>query len=339
MSRPRSLEDVNAYLAEFNAALAVGLRSRSRILEEVGEHIYEAASAEHERLLTQMQRGELPVQPVEALWTAAQRHAIASFGRPEEVAAGFHAGPLGPVERRLALADARFEAALRRRPVLAGTLWAAATSLAWVAMGAAICVAGGLLDVGYAAKDNPALAIISVLVVCTITSVLAFCVRMWHVLRKLPAGGVATWRGLPLKQAPLALVAFRDWLGYIFFMGYVVLTHPMSFRGLMAAWIGLALVVELAARLARRSGHAGGWSVYGGDPDQNWSRYVSGLWTSVGITALLILVTASSWPLAGGMSLLLVVFATLTVLTRRLAWNSSVKRNWGRTYEQRAAAG
>lgn len=163
---------------------------------------------------------------------------------------------------------------------------------------------------------------------------------MWHVLRRLPAGGAATWRGLPLRQPKgLRLVALRDWLGYWFFLGYVLLTNPMSFAHLMFAWVGLALVVELAARLARRRGRAGGWGAYGGDPDENWSRYASGLWTSAGITALLILVTASSLALAGALSLLLVGFAATTVLIRRLAWNSAVKRCWGRTFEQRAAAG
>lgn len=336
MSGP--LDNVNAYLAELNGALAVGLRSRSRILEEVGEHIYQAASAEHERLLAQMQREEIPVQPVEAVWAEAQRRAITSFGAPKDVAAGFQTGPLGAVDSRLALADARFEAALRRRPVLAGTIWAAATSLAWVAVAAAICAAGGLFAAGYAAQHHPALAIVGVLVTFALISLLFFCIRMWHVLRKLPAGGVATWRGLSFKNAPGGLVALRDHLGYMFFIGYALLTNPVSATRLMAVWIGVASVVELAARFARRRGRAGGWGAYGDDPDENWSRYVFGLWTSVAITALLILVTASSLALAGGLSLLLVGFAATTVLIRRLAWNSAVKRCWGRTYERRAAA-
>ncbi|MBA3749179.1 MAG: hypothetical protein H0W96_17045, partial [Solirubrobacterales bacterium] len=276
VSAPRASENVNGYLAALNAALAVGMRSRSRILEEAGEHLYQAASAEHERLVAQTGLRELPAQLVEEVWTTAQRRAIASFGTPEEVAAGFGTRPLGSVDRRLALADGRFEAVLRRRPVLAGTIWAAATSLAWVAIGVAICVVGGLFHVGYAVNVLPSLALFSVTF---------FCVRMWLVLRRLPAGGAATWRGLPLgRLAHLGLIALRDVLGCIFFMGYVLLTDPMSFIGLTAAWFGLALVVELAARLARRTGHAGGWSAYGSDPDENWSRYVHGLWTSAGIT-------------------------------------------------------
>ena len=329
MTTPRPLRDVNAYLAELNDALAVGMRSRSRILEEVGEHLYEAASSEHQELVAQTERGELPAQPVEVLWTEAQRRAIASFGTPEEVASGFQTGPLGAVDGRLAAADARFEALLGRRPVLAGTIWAVATSLVWVAIGVAICVAGGLFDVGYAVNVLPSLAIISVLF---------FCVRMVLVLRKLPAGGVATWRGLPLRQPKgLRLIALRDWLGYAFFMGYVLLTDPMSYTELTGVWFGLALVVEVAARLARRSGHAAGWSAYGCDPDENWARYVSGLWTSTAITLVLIVVTSSSLALAGALSLLLVGFAGTTALVRRLAWNSSVRRSWGRTYKARAA--
>lgn len=331
MSARHPSEDLNSYLAELNAALAVGMRSRSRILEEVGEHLYEAACAEHERLLAQIERGELPVQPIQALWTAAQRRAIATFGKPQDVAAGFQTGPLGSVDRRLALADGRFEAALRRRPVLAGTIWATVTSLAWVAIGVAIWGVGGLFHIGYAANVLPPLALISVL---------SFCIRMWLVLRRLPAGGAATWRGLPLRRREhFGLIALRDVLGWAFFVGYVVLTDPMSFIGLMTAWFGLALVVELAARLARRSGHAGGWNAYGRDPDENWARYVSGLWTSTAITLALILVTAGSFGLALALGLLLAGFAGTTTIARRLAWNSSVKRNWGRTYQARALAG
>jgi len=333
VSAPRASENVNGYLAALNAALAVGMRSRSRILEEAGEHLYQAASAEHERLVAQTGLRELPAQLVEEVWTTAQRRAIASFGTPEEVAAGFGTRPLGSVDKRLGLADARVEAVLARRPVLAGTIWAAATSLAWVAVGVAICVVGGLFAIGYAVNVLAPLAIISVLF---------FGLRMWHVLRKLPAGGVATWRGLPLKQPKYLgpqLIALRDGLGYMFFIGYALLVNPMSFIELMAAWWGVALVVELGARLARRSGHAGGWSAYGSDPDENWSRYVHGLWTSAGITLALILVTASSFGLALALGLPLVVFAGTSALIRRLAWNSSVKRNWGRTFEARATAG
>jgi len=332
VSARRPTEDLNSYLAEFNAALAVGMRSRSRILEEAGEHLYETACAEHERLLVRIERGELPVQPIQTLWTAAQRRAISTFGRPQDVAAGFQTGPLGSVDRRLALADGRYEAALRRRPVLAGTIWAAATSLSWLAIGVAISVVGGLFDVGYAANVLMPLAWVSAGV---------FCIRIWHVLGRLPAGGAATWRGLPLSRSARSspVIALRDVPGWNFFIGYVLLIDPMSFIELTAAWIGLALVVELAARLARRSGHAGGWSAYGTDPDENWARYVSGLGTSTAITLALIVVTAGSFGLALALGLLLAGFAGMTALARRLAWNSSVKRNWGRTYQARALAG
>lgn len=331
MIEPRPLDDINRYLAALNTALAVGLRSRSRILEEVCEHLYQAAMAEHGEMLARIERRELPAAPSHALWAEAQRRAIVAFGSPEEVASGFQKGPLGALDERLALADARLEGWLGRRPVLAGTIWAAAISLAWVALGVAISVVGHLFDAGYATN---------VLTVFVVMSVLVFCIRMVSLLRGgLPAGGATACRGLPLAQPRgFRLVALRDSLGYVFFVGYVVLTDPMSFAQLTAAWVGLALVVELAARLARRVGHGAGWSAYGADPDENWSRYVSGLWTSAGITLFLIVVASSSIELAGVLGLLLAGVTGTTALARRLAWNSSVKRSWGREYEARAAA-
>ncbi len=330
MTEPRPTDELNSYLAALNAALGVGLRSRSRILEEAGEHLYQAALAEHEELHAQLARRERPVRPNAELWAEAQRRTLAAFGSAEKVAAGFENGPLGALDTRLGLADARVERWLGRRPVLAGTIWAAATSIPWLVLGVAISAVGALFGVGHTAN---------VLMVFVPVSVLFFCCRTVCVLRrKLPTGGVATWRGLIQQPRALRLVALRDWCGYFFFVGYATLTDPMSFMQLLAAWIGLALVVELAARLARRAGHGAGCSAYGSDPDENWSRYSSGLWTSTGITLTLIGLTSGPSGLAGALGLLLVGATGTTALARRLAWNSSVKRNWGRTYEARAAA-
>lgn len=85
MSAPQT---INEYLAEFNEALEVGLRSRRRILWEVTEHLRQAAE-EH------MQSG--------ATARDAERRAIASFGCPKEVAARFETGLLGRLDRCLAL--------------------------------------------------------------------------------------------------------------------------------------------------------------------------------------------------------------------------------------------
>ncbi len=340
MTEPQPIDDINRYLAALNTALAVGLRSRSRILEEACEHLYEAAMAEHEELLAQIERRELPARPGETLWAEAQRRAIAAFGSPEEVAAGFQRGPLGVLDKHLAAADARFEGWLARRPVLAGTVWASVTSLAWVALGVAISLVGYLFGTGLAVTALPRIDAVNVLPLFLWISVVHFCMRMVYVLRgNLAADGLACWRGLPLKQPKaVRLVALRDWLGYMFFFGYVLLTHPMSFIQLTAAWIALALVVELAARLARRMGRGAGWSAYGADPDENWSRYLSGLWTSAGITLTLIVAASGPSGLAIALAVLLVAVTGTTALLRRLGWNSSVKRSWGATYEARAAA-
>lgn len=329
MTNAAPITDLDRYLVALNGALAVGLRSRSRILEEAGEHLYEAALAEHQGMAAQIERRETPVAPGETLWTEAQRRAIAAFGSPEEVAAGFQHGRLGAFDRRLAQADVRFERWLGRRPVLAGTVWAATTSLAWVALGAAIIAIGSLFDVGAGRGVNVMLPLAA-------ASVFWFCLRMTSVLR---GSAVAGWRGLVLWQpAAFRLVALRDWGGYLFFIGFVMLTDPMSFIELTGAWIGLALAVELAARLGRRTGHGVRWSAYGDDPDENWSRYMSGVFASAIITLSLIVLASSSVGLAAALALLLAGFTATIALVRRLAWNSSVKRNWGRTYAARAAA-
>ena len=325
MTGSRPIDNLNAYLVALNAELAVGVRSRSRILEEAGEHLYQAALAEHAQLAAQVERGERPAIG-DALWTEAQARAITDFGSPEKVASEFQEGPLGALDKRMGLVDASFEAWLRSRPILAGTIWAAATSLGWIALGLAIFALGSLSDIGYA---------MNVLMPFVMLAVVFFCARMVFVVRRR-----AYCRGLPLVQLPgLRLVALRDWVGYFFFTGYVALTDPASSNQLIAFWIALALVVEAAARLARRFGRAGGWSAYGEDPDENWSKYMTGLWTSAAITLLLIALRSSSLGLAAALGLLLVAVTATTAFVRRLAWNSSVKRNWGRTYEMRAAAG
>jgi len=326
MTQPRPLDNLNAYLAALNAALAVGVKSRSRILEEAGEHLYQAARAEHADLVAQVERGERPAIG-DALWTEAQARAIAAFGSPEKVASGFEKGLLDTLDKRVALLDAGFETWLERRPLVAGTIWAAVTSLAWVVLGAAIFAVGSLFEIGYA---------INVLMPFVFVAAAYFCLRMVFVVRR---SVVASWRGLPLFQLPgWRLVALRDWVGYLFFIGYIMLTDPMSFTGLMSLWMGLAIVVEVGVRLARRAGRAAGWSAYGEDPDENWAKYMTGLWTSATITLSLIALQTSSLGLTVALGLLLVAVTGTVALARRLAWNSSVKRNWGRTYAAHAAA-
>ena len=85
MSAPQT---INEYLAAFNEALEVGLRSRRRIFWEVTEHLRQAAGE-------QVRRG--------ANAQEAQQRAIALFGSPEEVAARFETGVFGRLDRRLAL--------------------------------------------------------------------------------------------------------------------------------------------------------------------------------------------------------------------------------------------
>lgn len=85
MSAPQT---INAYLAALNAALEVGLRNRRRILAEVEDHLCQAEDE-------QLRRGRSSCE--------AQRRAVVAFGCAEQVAARFDAGPIGALDRRLAL--------------------------------------------------------------------------------------------------------------------------------------------------------------------------------------------------------------------------------------------
>ena len=85
MSESRTID---GYLADLNAVLEVGLRSRRRILTEVADHLCQATQEQLRRGTDQRE---------------AQRRAIAAFGSPQEVAARFEAGLIGTLDRRLAL--------------------------------------------------------------------------------------------------------------------------------------------------------------------------------------------------------------------------------------------
>lgn len=160
--------DIKLYLAALNHELEVGLRSRARILVEVGEHLQQAADDVHAKLRAEAERHPPATAPTEAPWVTAQRRAIAPFGSPEEVAAGFEGGRLEALDKRLALIDASMERWVGRRPLLGGTIWAAVTSLVFVAMGLAITGVGALFGVGY---------FVNVMMPAGIQSALAFLIR------------------------------------------------------------------------------------------------------------------------------------------------------------------
>lgn len=89
MSTPQTIK---AYLADFNAALEVGVRSRRQIFLEVSDHL-------GERIGRELREG--------ASLAEAERRAVTAFGPPEEVARSFQAGLLGGLDRRLALGARR----------------------------------------------------------------------------------------------------------------------------------------------------------------------------------------------------------------------------------------
>ena len=127
MSEPETIRD---YMGAFNAALEVGLRSRRRIVLEVYDHLRQAADEE-------LGRGETEEE--------AQRRAIATFGSPEQVAAGFQSGRLGSLDRRLALTATRLDVWMARHP------WGGAVLRTALFVPAAALIAG--LGLAFAVPD------------------------------------------------------------------------------------------------------------------------------------------------------------------------------------------
>jgi len=127
VSEPQTIRD---YMGAFNAALEVGLRSRRRIVLEVYDHLRQAADEE-------LGRGETEEE--------AQRRAIATFGSPEQVAAGFQSGRLGSLDRRLALTATRLDVWMARHP------WGGAVLRTALFVPAAALIAG--LGLAFAVPD------------------------------------------------------------------------------------------------------------------------------------------------------------------------------------------
>lgn len=324
--------DINLYLAELNAELAVGLRSRSRILEEVGDHLEAAALAERDALMSAAEREHGSTQSAdavsggpagdEALWVEAQRRAIAAFGTPQQIAAGFETGLVGALEKHLAGVNARVDRLLARPLV-----WAAAGALSLIALAAALAGLGALLE-----APNALLAL-----AFGLSGALAFGTRLARVVRgELPAGGATALRGLPSRQGAIAGFVYPE-LPFAFFVGYLVMARPLDFLKWVALWLGISVLCGLATRTAARlTGRAAREAGVGCDPDANWSRYLRGLWASAAISLALILSAPGPLGLKLGAGAMLLAVTATTALARRLAWDSSVKRGWGRMYEVQA---
>ncbi len=98
MTGPETIRD---YMGALNASLEVGLRSRRSILRELYDHLCQAAYEE-------LHRGETEQE--------AQRRAIAAFGSPQEVAAGFESGLAGQIDKRLAIVARRVDVWMAQHP-------------------------------------------------------------------------------------------------------------------------------------------------------------------------------------------------------------------------------
>lgn len=321
MSEPSAATDINLYLAELNAELAVGLRSRSRILQEVGDHLEAAATAESEALVRDEQRRQPAPQGGEALRPEAQRRAIAAFGSPQQIAADFDTGLLGALDRRIARINAHVDRLLAR-PLA----WAGTGAAGLIALAAASAALGALFNVPNGHQ----------LVSFGFAGVMVFCMRAAHILRgKLPLGGGAALRGLPCWPRALWKLGMRDHVPLTLFLAYTMIAVPLEYEAWFALWIGITVLGGMVARaIAKRSRKSG----FGCDPDANWSAYLRGLCASAAISLALMLIAPGPLDLKLAAGALLITLTAITALMRRLAWNSSVKRGWGKMYDAHAGA-
>lgn len=106
------------------------------------------------------------------------------------------------------------------RPLLGGTIWAAATSLALVVLALAIVGVGALFGVGY---------LTNVMLPLGAASIIAFSLRMTYVLRGGCSSG-GPWARCGIGFDPRLPVAFRDFVPLIFFMGFMMLNDVRGLR-------------------------------------------------------------------------------------------------------------
>lgn len=124
MSEPQT---INGYLAELNACLEVGLRSRRRISREVVDHLSQAMHNERED---------------GASATVAERRAIAAFGAPEEVAQSFESGTIGRLDKRLAVSTRRLSGWMGRHPWRAAVMKIALLTIVLALLAAVAAIFG-----------------------------------------------------------------------------------------------------------------------------------------------------------------------------------------------------
>ncbi len=193
MSEPQTIRE---YLAVFNAALEVGLRSRRRILVEISEHLCQAREEE-------LRRGESEQE--------AQRRAIATFGSPAEVAAGFGRGLIGSLDRRLAVTARRLDVWIARHP------WGGAVLRAALFVPAAALIAG--LGLAFGAPD--------------LGQTVASCLVGFGVVWSLHLGALA-WklRGRPETGLRARIAAHDPELAGLDD------AHPLGGAGAIGAWTG-----------------------------------------------------------------------------------------------------
>jgi hypothetical protein len=173
-----------------------------------------------------------------------------------------------------------------------------------------------------------------------IAGVMVFCMRAALVLRgKLPPGGVAVLRGLPGWPRALWEIGVRDHVPGTFFLAYTMIAIPSEYEAWCLLWIAITVLGGMAARMAAREiAKTSYTSGFGCDPDANWSAYLRGLCASAAISLALMLIAPGPLGLKLAAGAVLITLTAITALVRRLGWNSSVKRSWGKMYGARAGA-
>ncbi len=334
----RGPQTIGEYLADFNAFLEVGFRSRRRIFLEVSDHLWQAVARE-------LEAGASPA--------VAERRAAAAFGSPEEVARSFEAGLVGALDKRLAVTTRRIHRWMTRHP------WGAAVIKAAVV----VLILGVVASVGAFVGANDPLGALWSFLFIGIGWVLCFSPQAPLRGRLQGRSLAAPWRRLEGPAKERAARTRRQYRGPNATRISSACTYPMVWTWLIMAdetwwgrpvWqpVGVFLFLEggraavaratdravdlVARRRARATGDAsrGPW-----EAEQRWRAALLEIWSFPLASLALVLLYPSPLELRGSFAALLVAGTALAAaclcLLRSLQEKDYYAHYYARRFETR----